>query len=74
MALIQVEKNRSGSHLVGSEVECLDCMALPGVGEGHILLPFGWWKLALHRGPWMREENERCTVSELGRERGSSEP
>lgn len=39
MALVQVEGDRRGSHLVGSEVERLHCVALPGLGEGYVLVP-----------------------------------
>lgn len=35
---------------------------------------FDWRRLALHRDPWTRKEKERCTVSELRRERESSKP
>lgn len=70
MALVQVE----GLSFSGLRSGAPSLCGIARTWGGLCPSAFDWRRLALHRDPWMRKEKERCTVSELRRERESSKP
>lgn len=70
MALVQVE----GLSFSGLRSGAPSLCGIARTWGGLCPSAFDWRRLALHRDPWTRKEKERCTVSELRRERESSKP